>query len=44
MLTAATVSAQSGQGFLTILITGLVVVGLAYLAVMVLFGMDDSDD
>lgn len=42
MLTAAQVSVQSGQGFLTVLITGLVVVGIACLAAKALFGSDDE--
>lgn len=44
MLTAAEVSAQSGQGFFTILLLGLVVVGSACLAAVALFGRDDDGE
>ena len=43
MLTAAQVSAQSGQGFLTVVILGAVVVGAALLGLGVLFGSDDDE-
>lgn len=43
MLTAAQVSVHGGQGFLSVLLVGLLVVGSAVLALGVLFGSDDDE-
>lgn len=44
MLAAAQVSAQGGEGFLTILLLGLLVVGSACLAAVAIFGRDDDGE